>query len=400
MRIFFVFRRGTDQFSADGERLGKAPAVEIDRELRPLGVGIFRIERRRPAERLGRFVEPAEPVQQVGSMQMVLRYLRSDRERPVYRLECILDPTAQHLRCGQQAKRDVVLRVDVERAAYDVGSLVKTPGAQQQLAGVQRVLPITRCQRQGAQGKGHGLLGLFEGEFEARHLPQDSTTAGRNDRRPRQIFDRILISARSLAQAGGVNGEFRRIRIDLAGPAGMKNCAIELSGSGKRPARVTVAFGPSGTDFQQSLVGRRGFCVAPGIAEHPSTQIGYFFLNGPEFEGNSGAFGGMFTPSPVQQGFAEPAIEDREFAVGKFALSKIASAGLNEISGGAQGSGAAYRLFTNLVEIGHCTCFGQVGRLPAINVKDSLVRMKRLASKFRHYIVKNSSIPHELGTIF
>ena len=288
----------------------------------------------------------------------------------------------------------------VERVRDDVGRLVKTSGAQQQLAGVQCVLPITRRQRQGAQCKSHGLLGLFEGEFEARHLPQDSATAGRNDRRLRQIVDRILVSACSLAQAGGVNGEFRRIRIDLAGPAGMENCAIELSGSGKRPARVTMAFGPSGTDFQQSLVGRRGFRVAPGIAEHPSTQIGYFFPNGSELEGDSGAFGGMFTPSPVQQGFAEPAIEDREFAVGKFALSKIASAGLNEIGGGAQGSGAAYRLFTNLVEIGHCTCFGQVSRLPAINVKDSLVRMKRLASKFRHYIVKNSSIPHELGTIF
>ena len=101
LRIFLVFRRGTDQFSADGERVGKAAAVEIDRELRPLGVGIFRIERRRPAERLGRLVEPPEPVQQVGSMQMVFRYLRSDRKRPVDRLECILDPTAQHLRRGQ-----------------------------------------------------------------------------------------------------------------------------------------------------------------------------------------------------------------------------------------------------------------------------------------------------------
>jgi hypothetical protein len=77
-----------------------------------------------------------------------------------------------------------------------------------------------------------------------------------------------------------------------------------------------VAFGPSGTHFQQSLVGRRGFLVAPGIAEHPSAEIGYFFLNGPELERNAGAFGSMFTPSPVQQGFAEPAIKDREFVVG------------------------------------------------------------------------------------
>jgi hypothetical protein len=195
-----------------------------------------------------------------------------------------------------------------------------------------------------------------------------------------------------------VDGEFKRIRIKLAGSAGMENCAIELSGSGKRAAGVTVAFGPSGTDFQQLLVGGRSFLVASGIAKHPSTEIGYFFLNGPELEGNAGAFGSMLTPSPVQQGFAQPAIEDREFGVGKSALSEIKSAGLNEI-GGARWSGVIYRLFTNLIEIGHCTCFGQVSRLLSANVKDSLVRMKRMQSELRHYIVKHSSIPHKLGTI-
>jgi hypothetical protein len=52
-----------------------------------------------------------------------------------------------------------------------------------------------------------------------------------------------------------------------------------------------------------------------------------------------------------------------------------------------------------LIEIGHCTCFGQVSRLLSTNVKDSLVRMKRMQSELRHYIVKHSSIPHKLGTI-
>jgi len=122
---------------------------------------------------------------------------------------------------------------------------------------------------------------------------------------------------------------------------------------------VPVAFGPSGTDFQQSLVGRRSFRVAPGIAEHTSTEIGYFFLNGSELEGNAGAFGSMLTPSPVPQGFAEPAIEDREFVVRKSALSEIEPAGVNEIGGGAQWSDAAYRFFTNLIEIGHCCVSGR-----------------------------------------
>ena len=197
-----------------------------------------------------------------------------------------------------------------------------------------------------------------------------------------------------------MNDKFKRIRIEFAGSAGMENCAIELSGGGQRAARVTVAFSPSGMDFQQSLVGRRSLLVLSGITEHPGTEIGYFFLSGPQIEGNAGAFGGMLAPSPMQQGFAEPAKEDREFVLGKFALSEIESAGLDEFGGGAQWSGATYRLFTNFIEIGHCTCFGQVCRLPTINVKDSLVRMKRLPSEVRHYIVKNSSIPHEPGTIF
>ena len=94
--------------------------------------------------------------------------------------------------------------------------------------------------------------------------------------------------------------------------------------------------------------------MAPGIDEHPSTEIGYFFLNRPELEGNAGAFGGVLEPSPAQQGFAEPAIEDREFVVGKSALGEIESAGLNEIGGPTQWSGAPNRLVANFIEIGHC----------------------------------------------
>jgi hypothetical protein len=43
---------------------------------------------------------------------------------------------------------------------------------------------------------------------------------------------------------------------------------------------------------------------------------------------------------------------------------------------------------------------GQVRRLPAVNLKNSLVRMKRYLSEYRHQIVRNSSIPYGLRTIF
>jgi hypothetical protein len=194
---------------------------------------------------------------------------------------------------------------------------------------------------------------LFEGEFEARHLPQDSANAGRNDRRAHQVVYSILVSARSFAEAGGVDGEFKRIRIEFAGSAGMVNCTIELSGGGKRTTRVTVALGPLRADFQQSLVCRRSVLVSPGIAEYPGAEIGYFFSLGSQLEGDAGAFGGMLAASPVQQGFTEATKEDREIVLGKFAPSEIESAGLDEIGGGAQWSGAAYCLFTNFIEIGH-----------------------------------------------
>ena len=124
---------------------------------------------------------------------MVFRFFRDDRERPVDRVECVRDPAAQHLRCGQQPKRDLIPRVHLDHAGDDVGRLVKAPGAQQQLAGMQRVLPIAGCQGQGTQRKSHGVLGLLEGEFQARHLPQDSADGGRNGRRAHQIVYGILV---------------------------------------------------------------------------------------------------------------------------------------------------------------------------------------------------------------
>ncbi len=139
---------------------------------------------------------------------------------------------------------------------------------------------------------------------------------------------------------------------------------------------MAVAFGPSGTDFEQPLVGCRSRLVPSGIAEHPGTEIGYLFLLRPQLEGDAGAFGGVLAPSPVHQGFAEPAKENGEFGFGNFAPSKVDSAGLDEIAGAAQWSGAVYRLFANYIEIGHSTMFS--GRCAVtVNIKNSLVRMKR-----------------------
>ena len=38
--VFFIVGRGPDQFAADGERLGEAPAVIVHCQLRALGIGV------------------------------------------------------------------------------------------------------------------------------------------------------------------------------------------------------------------------------------------------------------------------------------------------------------------------------------------------------------------------
>ena len=91
----------------------------------------------------------------------------------------------------------------------------------------------------------------------------------------------------------------------------------------------------------------------PELLNTQAQEIGYFFFFGPQLEGDVGAFGGMLVPSAVQQGFAEAAKEDREFIFGKFVPGEIDSARLDEIRGGAQWPGNAYRLCTNFIEIGH-----------------------------------------------
>ena len=95
----------------------------------------------------------------------------------------------------------------------------------------------------------HGFLGLFQCEFKARHPPQHSADAGRDARRARQIADGILVPAGGLAQASGMDREFKGLRIEVAGYAAVENCAIQLSGGGKRAAHVAVALGPSRSDL-------------------------------------------------------------------------------------------------------------------------------------------------------
>ena len=57
---------------------------------------------------------------------------------------------------------------------------------------------------------------------------------------------------------------------------------------------------------------------------------------GLQFECDAGAFDGMLAPSPMQQGLAEAAKEERQFIPRNFALREVNTAGLDKIGAGAQ----------------------------------------------------------------
>jgi hypothetical protein len=77
-------------------------------------------------------------------MHLIFYSLWRDRDGPVDRIERLGNPTTQHLRCGQRPKRRPVARVGLDHTADDADRLVEPPGAQQELAGVQRILSIFR----------------------------------------------------------------------------------------------------------------------------------------------------------------------------------------------------------------------------------------------------------------
>jgi hypothetical protein len=124
----------------------------------------------------------------------------------------------------------------------------------------------------------------------------------------------------------------------------MNDRAIHLPGCGEGAACMTMPFDPIGTEFQQTLIGCGGFGVTPAIAENPGAQMGRFFGFRPKPEGDARAFDRGLTISPVQEGFAEPAIKEREFLLGDPSVRKITAACF-------QKAGTSAKLVG-----GHCPC--------------------------------------------
>jgi len=150
-----------------------------------------------------------------------------------------------------------------------------------------------------------------------------------------------------------MDSEFKGMGIEVAGCAGVKYRAIQLSSGCKRAAQVTMTLGPLRSHLQQPLICRGSGLVPSAVTEHPGTEVGYVFLLGSQLKGDACTFDGILAPSAVQQGFTEPAKEYRELILRKFAARQIKTTGLNKVSLGPHRSGTTYRIFTNLIEVGH-----------------------------------------------
>jgi hypothetical protein len=81
--------------------------------------------------------------------------------------------------------------------------------------------------------------------------------------------------------------------------------------------------------------------------------MGCFFGLRPQFESDARAFDRPLRISPVQQGLAEPAIEERKFLLGDPPVREITTAGVEKTGTSAKLVGVE-RPCTNFTNVIHC----------------------------------------------
>lgn len=230
----------------------------------------------------------AETVEQVAGVEVVFRLLRRQRERAVDRLECLLRPTAQHLRRRQQAKDRIIAGIEGDGVGNDLDRFVAALRAQQELGRMDRIRTLAGCERVGAQRQLDRLRRLVEGKGSRREAAEHPGVVGHDPGGAAQMKDGLAVAARGRAETAGVNREFERAGLDFAGLRGVKNRAIDVPGNGTGAARMAVAGRPSGAAFDEDFIGRRGLAMALAIAEQPSAKICCRRLPGFELESGAG----------------------------------------------------------------------------------------------------------------
>ena len=138
-----------------------------------------------------------------------------------------------------------------------------------------------------------------------------------------QVIRSLRRSADGFEETGCVKGEFQRSWIEVAGLCAVRYGALDLTGGGKRAARVTMSRGPVGPGRQQLLVGGCRFSVCPTIAEHPGAQIGDFFFLGLQIEGAAGALERDAAASLVEQHLAQLTIDPDSLVVGNIMAPEV-----------------------------------------------------------------------------
>src|SRR5262249_8393952 len=138
-----------------------------------------------------------------------------------------------------------------------------------------------------------------------------------------QVIRSLRRSADGFEETGRVKGEFQRSWIEVAGLRAVRYGALDLTGGGKRAARLTMSRGPVGPGRQQLLVGGCRFSVRPTIAEHPRAQIGDFFFLGLQIEGAAGALERDLAASLVEQHLAQLTIGPGSLMIGNIMAPEV-----------------------------------------------------------------------------
>ena len=103
------------------------------------------------SESLGSLIQAAQPVEQIGSMQMVFGGLWSEAQSTIDDIEGIFRLAAQRLRGREQPQGDGVIPIGVDGIENDGGGLVVALCPQQQFRRMQCAVAIGGCQSERAQ---------------------------------------------------------------------------------------------------------------------------------------------------------------------------------------------------------------------------------------------------------
>jgi hypothetical protein len=104
----------------------------------------------------------AQPMQQVAAVQVIFADIGCDREGPVDRHQCRIEPIEHHLDRGEHAQHSGIARVAPHRLAQQLGGTLDPAAAQQQLGRVHRRAAVVGQHLDSAERQRNGAVDLAD----------------------------------------------------------------------------------------------------------------------------------------------------------------------------------------------------------------------------------------------